>query len=130
MLLTLASYTARASKAIGYRPLQFVADFSFIAGLFYFIGFIYNQFFTSSPYPITSIIFMTLAGFVINLAFLFLNAAVLSGKGALAMAITQTQSFFWLILEILISLRVPYVYETIAMGFGIMGASIIAVAKK
>ena len=63
-------------------------------------------------------------------AFIFLNAAILSGKGALAMAITQTQSFFWLLLEIIISQRIPFSYEAVAMTFGIAGACIIALAKK
>ena len=69
---------------------------------------------------------MMVAGFFLIMAFVFLNAAILHGKGALAMSITQTQSFFWLLLEIVISLRVPHVYEIVAMGFGIVGACIIA----
>lgn len=73
LLLTLASFAARASKAIGYRPMQFVADFSFVAGLLYILGFGYYQFFSSDPYSWSLTLFMTLAGFVINLAFLFLN---------------------------------------------------------
>ncbi len=73
---------------------------------------------------------MALTGLISNSAFFFLNLAVLSGKGALAMAITQTQAFFWLLLEILISLRVPYLYEAVAMAVGISGATAIALAKK
>ncbi len=73
---------------------------------------------------------MTLAGLFAFFAFIFLNAAMLSGKGALAMAITQTQGFFWLLLEIIISFRVPFAYEVVAMFFGIGGAAVIALAKK
>jgi drug/metabolite transporter (DMT)-like permease len=73
---------------------------------------------------------MMVAGLFLILAFVFLNAAILSGKGALAMSITQTQSFFWLILEIIISMRVPKGYELVAMGVGVAGAVIIAQAKK
>lgn len=74
--------------------------------------------------------FMCIAGFFAIFAFLCLNAAMLSGKGALAMAITQTQGFFWLLLEMLISFRVPFAYEVVAMFFGIAGAAVIALAKK
>jgi uncharacterized membrane protein len=103
-----------------------VADFSFVAGVFYVAGF----FLTPHPYPVSLTLFMMFAGLLINLAFMFLNAAVVAGKGALAMAITQTQSFFWLILEICISLRMPRGYEVLGMMIGIAGASIIALAKK
>ena len=106
--------------------MQFVADFSLVAGLFYILGFIL----TSESYPLSLTLFMMCAGLLINLAFMFLNAAVVSGKGALAMAITQTQSFFWLLLEMTISLRMPRVYEVLGMAIGIAGASIIALAKK
>ena len=73
---------------------------------------------------------MILAGFSAILAFICLNKATLTGKGALAMAITQTQGFFWLLLEMVISMRVPYLYELCAMCFGIGGAIVIALAKK
>jgi len=73
---------------------------------------------------------MATAGFIIEAAFMCLNAAMLSGKGALAMAISQTQSFFWLFLEMVISFRVPYLYECVAMGVGLSGATVIALAKK
>lgn len=73
---------------------------------------------------------MSLAGFVMVAALYLLNAALISGKGALAMAISQTQSFFWLLFEIVISLRIPYAYEAIAMCFGICGAIVITVARK
>ncbi len=73
---------------------------------------------------------MTFAGLLINLGFMFLNAAVVSGKGALAMAIIQTQSFFWLLLEIIINLRIPKSYEALGMSIGICGAVVIALAKK
>jgi chloramphenicol 3-O-phosphotransferase len=73
---------------------------------------------------------MATAGFIIEAAFMCLNAAMLSGKGALAMAISQTQSFFWLFLEMVISFRVPYLYECAAMGVGLSGATVNALAKK
>ena len=125
ILLTLASYIARESKKIGYSALQFVADFSLIAGVIYLCGFFYQQFY-SQPFTISLTLYMMIAGLFLTLAFVFLNAAILSGKGALAISITQTQSFFWLLLEILISLRVPHAYEIVAMGVGITGACIIA----
>jgi drug/metabolite transporter (DMT)-like permease len=102
-----------------------VADFSLIAGVIYLCGFFYQQFY-SQPFTISLTLYMMIAGLFLTIAFVFLNAAILSGKGALAISITQTQSFFWLLLEILISLRVPHAYEIVAMGFGITGACIIA----
>lgn len=84
----------------------------------------------TEPYSLTEFVYMAFVGFVAVSAFFCLNLAVLSGKGALAMAITQTQAFFWLILEIIISLRIPYGYEAIAMAVGITGATVIAFAKK
>ena len=126
ILLTFSSYTARSSKSCGYQPMHFVADFSFVAGALYICGFLLS----TEPYPAGLLAFMMVAGLLINLAFMFLNAAVVSGKGALAMAITQTQSFFWLVLEITISLRMPLGYEVVGMACGIGGAAIIALAKK
>ena len=73
---------------------------------------------------------MSCAGASLVVAFMLLNAAILSGKGALAIAVSQTQSFFWLILEMIFSLRLPYMYEAIAMCFGIAGACVITFAKK
>lgn len=102
-----------------------MADFSLVAGLIYLSGFLYQQFY-SQPFSITLILYMMIAGFFLTIAFVLLNAAILSGKGALAISITQTQSFFWLLLEILISLRVPHAYEIVAMAFGITGACVIA----
>jgi hypothetical protein len=99
------------------------------AGFFYSIGFLLTHFF-STPYSLSEILFMSLAGFVIESAFFCLNAAMLSGKGALAMAISQTQSFFWLLLEFIISFRIPFFYECCAMAVGLAGATVIALAKK
>lgn len=73
---------------------------------------------------------MTAAGSSLVYAFILLNAAILSGKGALAIALSQTQSFFWLLLEMVFSLRLPFFYEAVAMGFGIAGAIVITFAKK
>jgi drug/metabolite transporter (DMT)-like permease len=97
-----------------------------VAGLFYAFFF----WMATEAYPASLILFMMCAGILINLAFMFLNAAVVSGKGALAMAITQTQSIFWLSLEIGISMRMPRGYEVAGMLVGVAGAAIIALAKK
>ena len=129
-LLTLGSWTSRAARSDKYAPNQFVADFCMIAAIFYFFGFLYVHFFSGTPYTLVEFVLMVLAGFIIEAAFLCLNAAVISGKGALAMAISQTQSFFWLFLEFVISFRVPYLYELVAMGVGLSGATVIALAKK
>ena len=94
------------------------------------LGFLYVQLFSGDPMGWDLIGFMTITGLFAACAFLCLNAAMLSGKGALAMAITQTQGFFWLLLEMVISLRVPHLYEVTAMFFGIGGAAVIALAKK
>ena len=128
--LTIGSYTARAARAAKYPPTQFVVDFLFISGLIYMMGFLYVQLFTDDPMGWDMIFFVIVAGFFAACAFLCLNAAMLSGKGALAMAITQTQGFFWLLLEMAISLRVPFAYEVFALFFGIGGAAVIALAKK
>lgn len=129
VFLTIGSYTTRYSRVAGYPSIQFSLDFSCLAGFFYLIGFIYECIF-GPPYQIECIITMTAAGLSIVLAFICLNAALLSGKGALAMAISQTQSFFWLLLEMTFSFRLPYFYEAMAMTLGIAGAVVITVAKK
>ena len=67
------------------------------------LGFAYVQLLTEKAYMLIEICVMSLAGFILLMAFMCLNAALLSGKGALAISITQTQSFFWLILEIIIN---------------------------
>ena len=126
LLLTYSSQAARSSRSCGFVPMQFVADFSLVAGLIY--AFLFWM--ATESYPAPLILFMMCAGILINLAFMFLNAAVLSGKGALAMAITQTQSIFWLSLEIGISMRMPRGYEIAGMLVGVAGAAIIALAKK
>ena len=71
---------------------------------------------------------MTLCGSILVISYNLLIAAVLSGKGALAMAINSTQNFFWLFLDIVINLKVPKVYEFGAMVIGIIGATMIALA--
>ncbi len=80
---------ARQSKTMGYSALQFVADFSLVAGLLYLSGFLYQELY-SQPFSLALILHMMIAGLFLILAFIFLNAAILSGKGALAMSITQT----------------------------------------
>ena len=129
-LLTLGSWTSITARSVKYAPNQFVADFCMIGAIFYFLGFLYVHFFSDKPYTLIEFVFMVFAGFIIEAAFLCLNAALLSGKGGLAMAISQTQSFFWLFLEFVISFRVPYLYELVAMGVGLSGATVIALAKK
>jgi drug/metabolite transporter (DMT)-like permease len=126
LLLTFSSQAARSSRSCGYLPMHFVADFSLVAGVVY-VAFLWMA---AEAYPASLILFMMGAGIMINLAFMFLNAAVVSGKGALAMAITQTQSIFWLSLEIGISMRMPRGYEVAGMLVGVAGAAIIALAKK
>ena len=73
---------------------------------------------------------MALAGIFCILGFIFLNLAVISGKGALAVAISQTQSFIWLILDMIFHLRFPHLYEVFSMALGIGGAAVITFAKK
>ena len=88
IFLTINSILARAGKAVGYPLIQYVIDFCCFAGILYLIGFIYIHFFTSQPYMMEEIVFMSIAGSIIFLAFITLNAALLTGKGALAMAIS------------------------------------------
>ena len=88
--LTVGSYTARAARAAKYPPNQFVVDFLFTCGVIYMLGFLYVQLFTDDPMSWDLIFFMMIVGLFAACAFLCLNAAMLSGKGALAMAITQT----------------------------------------
>ena len=87
-LLTLGSWTSREARGVKYKPNQFVADFCLTASMFYLIGFLYIQFCSDQPYILSEFFFMVIAGFIIEAAFLCLNAAMLSGKGALAMAIS------------------------------------------
>ena len=72
--LTIGSYTARAAKLEGnYPPTQFVADYLFIAGVIYLLGFIYMQFFSEEPLPFEAILFVAIAGSFTAFAFLCLN---------------------------------------------------------
>ena len=128
--LTFSSYLARLSKAASYPSIQFCMDFSFATGILYLFSFIYSHFIGPDPYPTACIIVMCLAGFTCLLGFIFLNLAVISGKGALAVAVSQTQSFFWLLLDMVIHLRFPHLYELFAMALGIVGAAVITFAKK
>jgi hypothetical protein len=56
--------------------------------LFYLIGFLYVQIISDNPYSLALIAYIGSAGFIIAVAFLFLNQALLSGKGALAITIS------------------------------------------
>ena len=76
------------------------------------------------------IIFMTLAGIFCFAAFMCQVYALKSGKGAIVMAIINTQSFFQIMLEVFVEARIPTFYEIASIGFGILGAFIIAMAKK
>ena len=93
------------------------------------VAFIYQHILVE-PYPIECILVMGLAGLSIVGAFILFNLALISGKGALAMAISQTQSFFWLIFDMVFNQRMPHGYEAIAMAIGVAGASVIIFAKK
>ena len=73
---------------------------------------------------------MSVGGFVLFMAMYLINMAVNTGKGAIAMAISQTSNFFWLIFDMVLNLRMPFLYEMIAMVIGLIGATIIALAKK
>ncbi|TNV78049.1 hypothetical protein FGO68_gene6526 [Halteria grandinella] len=129
LLLTKGAYLSRAARSVQYPPIQFVTDFSIGSGLIYLAAFLYQHFYVE-PYPLACILFMATAGIAICCAFQLLNLSVLSGKGALSMAISQTQNFFWLFFDMVLSLRFPFVYEAVAMGVGICGACIITLAKK
>ena len=129
LFLTFASFLARTGKSAGYPTLQFCVDFLCVAGFFYMLAFLYNHLLVAA-YPWECIAFMSIAGFVMIGALVFLNLAIITGKGALAMAISQTQCFFWLLLEVTVSLRVPHFFEVFAMAIGISGACIITFAKK
>lgn len=84
--LTFGSYLSRQAHKIKYPPFQYCIDFTCMAGWFYFVAFLYVEW--TDPYPWQCIVYMSIAGQIIIAAFLLLNAAVLSGKGALAMAIS------------------------------------------
>ena len=88
--LTIGSYTARAARAAKYPPTQFSVDFIFTAGVVYFLAFLSIQFFSSDPLGWDLIGFSSFTGLFPACGFLCLNAGMLSGKGALVMAITQT----------------------------------------
>lgn len=88
VFLTAGSYLSRAAKAVHYPPMQYSLDFCNMAGLFYLIGFIIVETTGQYNYPFDLILWMSGAGLSIVAAFILLNAAVLSGKGALAMAIS------------------------------------------
>lgn len=128
--LTFSSYLSRLSKVAWYPPIQFCLDFSFASGVLFLVSFIYCHFIGPDPYPVACIIVVALAGITCLLGFIFSNLAVLSGKGALAMAVSQTQCFFWLLLDMVIHLRFPHLYEVFAMALGIAGAAVITFAKK
>ena len=46
------------------------------------------------------------------------------------MAVINTQSFFQLMLEVLVESRIPTILEVASIAFGILGATFIAMAKK
>jgi len=87
VLLTVSSYASRYTRAAGYPPTQFCVDFSCLAGSIYFVGFIYECLY-GQGYPIGCVLAMSLAGSSLVVAFILLNAAILSGKGALAIALS------------------------------------------
>ena len=74
--------------------------------------------------------FMIMAGLFCFSAFLCQVFALESGKGAIVMAVVNTQSFFQLMLEVLVEARIPTILEVASIAFGILGASFIAMAKK
>ena len=75
------------------------------------------------------IFFISLAGLLIVLAFITQNLAVQQGKGGLAIAVVQTQNFMMLVLEVLIESRLPSASELVALTFGVIGSSVIALAR-
>ena len=127
--LSASSLLARYSQTAGYPSIQFSVDFSFVAGFMYLIAFVYEHW-GPDPYQWECVAVTILAGFFCIPGFLCLNLAVLSGKGALAGALSQTQSFFWLMLDIIFQMRFPQLYEVFSMALGIAGAAVITLSKK
>lgn len=122
------SYLARLSMAANYPSVQFCFDFSMAAGLAYFFSFLVSNHF--DPYPWECIVAMAIAGAFCLTGFIFLNLAVITGKGALAIAVSQMQSFFWLLLDIMLDFRIPHFYEIVSMALEVAGAAAITFAKK
>lgn len=87
VFLTVSSYSSRYARAAGYPPTQFCLDFSCLMGSTYFVGFIYECIY-GEGYPIACVLAMSVAGSSLLVAFILLNAAILSGKGALAIALS------------------------------------------
>jgi drug/metabolite transporter (DMT)-like permease len=109
---------------------KFAIDLTGMAGVFYLCGFTYCQLFGDLKFTFTVVLSMTLAGSFCYSAFLFQVYAVQSGTGAIVQAIGNTQCVIQLIMEIVIDGRIPSGFEMTSMGLCIMGAFIIAMAKK
>jgi drug/metabolite transporter (DMT)-like permease len=101
--------------------------FTGISGLIYLLGFLI--FYDSVSLPVDLIFFIFLAGLLIVLAFITQNLAVQQGKGGLAIAVVQTQNFMMLALEVLIEGRLPSASELVSLTFGVIGSSVIALAR-
>eukprot|EP00347_Sterkiella_histriomuscorum_P023398 403334788 len=127
---TLASLFLRIAIKHGYTTLQFSVDFHLTASIFFLLGFIYTQLYTDDPFTFGLCIYIIIAGVAITSALTFLNFALKLGKGGLAIAISQTNSCFQLIFEMIFESRIPNIYEVIAIAFAVIGAMIIAIVKQ
>ena len=129
-LYSFAGLITRQAVNMGYPKVKFAIDLTGMAGVYYLLGFIYVQSFAELKFTLSMIGWMTLAGTFCFSAFMFQVFALMSGKGAIVQAVSNTQSVLQLILEIFIDRRVPNASEIISMCFCIAGAFNIAMAKK
>jgi uncharacterized membrane protein len=96
LLYTGAAVITRQGLNMGYPRLKLAIDFTGVAGIFYTLVLLYCQLGGDDTLYFTGemLFFMILAGLFCFSAFLCQVFALESGKGAIVMAVVNTQSFF------------------------------------
>ena len=105
---------------------QLVADAYLILTVIFFIVFMS----ISNPYPISTILQVGGISCIGATGTFLITEAVVYGKGGPANALTEVQSLFVLILEVLIMEKIPGLWQMIGFAFGFIGGGFIAFESK
>eukprot|EP00347_Sterkiella_histriomuscorum_P014955 403358863 len=125
--LTMCAIILRQVSHRGYEPIQFSQDSFMVAGIIYFVLFLYSQIkLSQNGYAIDAhkFLIISVAGLFLILGSTFQNIALKTGRGGVVMAIVQCQSLFQFIFEVFLQFRVPSIYELIALSLSTVGVTI------
>ncbi|CDW74495.1 UNKNOWN [Stylonychia lemnae] len=127
--MTISSVIIRKSQENGYDVIRFCIDQQIVTGGLFLLLFLHSHY-TFLEYTWTQLWFMQIAAIAFTTSAIALNYSIKYGIGGIAVALSQLQNVFQLILEMLIEGRIPNYFEISAIICALTGSLIIALGKK